>query len=264
VALVHTLYTALLADGAPHPIGMASPISAVNDVRGRAGLAPIAGYAGLLAAADLVLVTAPRQLDAAGEVPANVVYAGAFFEGPGEDAGWRAPGGDGPLVVVSVGTAGESAAESELLGRILGALGQLPVRGFVTLPEYIDGKTLRCPGNTVMSGYVRHSAVLPHAGVLITHAGLGSVVAALAYGVPMVCLPLAREQPENAQAVVGLGAGSALQPNATVDDIGAAITEQLDRGGQVRIEPDPAPALDLLAGLLIGPAQRDGKASAIG
>jgi UDP-N-acetylglucosamine:LPS N-acetylglucosamine transferase len=87
-------------------------------------------------------------------------------------------------------------------------------------------------------------------GNVVTHAGLGSVVAALAHGVPMVCLPLTREQPENAQAVVRLGAGRALRPDAGVDEIAAAIREQLDHGGRVRIVPDPRPALDLIEGLL--------------
>ena len=132
VVLVHALYTALLADGAPYPIAMSGPVAAINEVRSGLGLAPIAAHADLVAAADLVLVAAPRQLDVAGEVPANVVYAGALFEGPGEDAGWLPPGGDGPLVVVSVGTAGDAAADFELLGRILRALSELPVRGFVT------------------------------------------------------------------------------------------------------------------------------------
>jgi UDP:flavonoid glycosyltransferase YjiC (YdhE family) len=250
VALVHTLYTALLVEGAPHPIGMAGSIEAINDVRVRAGQAPIARHADLLAVADMVLVTAPRELDAPGELPSNVVYAGALFEGPGDDAGWRPPGGDGPLVAVSVGTAGDPAAETELLGRILDALAQLPVRGFVMLADYIDRHVLRPPDNVTLAGYVRHAAVLPHAGLLVTHAGLGSVVAALACGVPMVCLPLTREQPENAEAVVRLRAGRALRPDASVGEIAAAISEQLDHGGRVQIVPDHGPALDQMDCLL--------------
>jgi UDP:flavonoid glycosyltransferase YjiC (YdhE family) len=249
VALVHTLYTELLVDGAPHPMGMSGSIEAINDVRIGIGLAPIAHHADLLAVADVVLVTAPRELDAPGELPSNVAYAGALFEGPGDDAGWQPPRGDGPLVAVSVGTAGDPAKETELLGRILGALGQLPVRGFVMLADYIDPHVLRPSDNVTLAGYVRHAAVLPYAGLLVTHAGLGSVVAALAHGVPMVCLPLTREQPENGHAVVRLRAGRALRPDASVGEIAAAISEQLDHGGSVRIAPDPGPALDLIEGL---------------
>jgi UDP:flavonoid glycosyltransferase YjiC (YdhE family) len=245
VALVHTLYRELLLDGSPHPIGMAGPVAAVNEVRAANALAPITSYAELLDVADVVLVAAPRELDAPGGVPGNVVYAGALFEGPGPDAGWLPPGGEGPLVVVSLGTAGD-AVEGELLQRILVALAALPVRGFLTVPDYIDRTRLDLPDNATVSGYVRHAAVMPHADLLVTHAGLGSVVVALAHGVPMVCLPLAREQPDNARAVVRIGAGRALHPDASVEEIRTAISEQLDRPDRVRLAPDPRQAVDRL------------------
>ena len=245
VALVHTLYRELLLDGSPNPIGMTGPVAAVNEVRVANGLAPVASHAALLDAAEVVLVAAPRELDASGEVPGNVVYAGALFEGPGPDTGWLPPGGEGPLVAVSLGTAGDP-VEVELLQRILVALAALPVRGFLTVPDYIDRARLELPDNATVSGYVRHAAVMPHADLLVTHAGLGSVVVALAHGVPMVCLPLAREQPDNARAVVRIGAGRALHTDASAEEIRAAIAEQLDRPDRVRLAPDPRRAVDLL------------------
>ena len=48
VALVHTLYRALLADGSPHPMGMAGPVEALNPARVAAGLAPLASLGDLL------------------------------------------------------------------------------------------------------------------------------------------------------------------------------------------------------------------------
>jgi len=246
VALVHTLYRALLRDGAPDPIGVGGPVAAVNEVRASIGLAPIAVHADLLDAADLVLVTAPRQLDAPGDVPANVVYAGAFFEGPGPDQGWLPPPGDGPLVVISLGTAGDPDREAEALGTVLDAVASLPVRVLLNLPDYLDADRLGLPTNVTVSGYVRHAAVLPHADLLVTHGGLGSVVAALAEGVPMVVLPLDRDQPANARAVARIGAGTALPPDAGAEAVAAAITDRLGAGRDVRLEPEPGPAVDLL------------------
>ncbi|HEX5268343.1 MAG TPA: nucleotide disphospho-sugar-binding domain-containing protein [Acidimicrobiales bacterium] len=254
VALVHTLYTALLVDGAPHPIGMAGSIDAVNSVRAELGLVEVARHADLLRAAALGLVAAPRELDAAGPVPPDVVYAGGLSEGPGPDAGWTPPPGPGPLVVVSLGTAGSADPEREVLIRVTDALGRLPVRGLVNLPGYIDGADLTPAANVVVSDYVRHAAVLPHAALLVTHAGLGSVVAALDHAVPMVCLPLGRDQPENARAVARVGAGSVLSPDASAEEITTAVKELLARRDRIRLAGDPDVALERLERVLAGSA----------
>ena len=241
VALVHTLYRALLADGGPHPMGMAGPVDTLNPGRVAAGLAPLASLGDLLESVDLVLVAAPRSLDAPGEVPANVVYGGPLLEGPGPDAGWDPPTGTGPLVVLSLGTAGDPADEVPVLRRVVAALADLPVRGLVTLPDYVDRAALGAvPGNVTLSGYVRHAAVLPHADLLVTHAGLGSVVAALAHGVPMVALPLDREQPDNADALVRAGAGVALAPDSPAGEIRDAVADQLRRSTSPRVTVDPS------------------------
>ena len=160
------------------------------------------------------------------------------------------PPGSGPLVVVSLGTVGDPATEVPVLRRIVAALGTLPVRGFVTLPTTIRPDELGdVPANVTVGGYVRHAAVLPHADVLVTHAGLGSVVAALAHGVPMVALPLDREQPDNARALVRAGAGVALSPDAPPGEIGRAVAEQLARSTSPRVTVDPFPAVDLVESL---------------
>ena len=250
VALVHTLYRALLADGAPHPMATAGPVEALNPGRIAAGLEPVTSLGDLLHAVDLVLVAAPRSLDAPGEVPANVVYTGPLLEGPGPDAGWDPPAGTGPLVVLTLGTAGDPAQEVPVLRRVVAALADLPVRGLVTLPDDVDRATLGAvPGNVTLSGYVRHAAVLPHADLLVTHAGLGSVVAALAHGVPMVALPLDRDQPDNADALVRAGAGVALAPDAPATDIREAVADQLRRATSPRVTVDPSPAVARLASL---------------
>jgi UDP:flavonoid glycosyltransferase YjiC (YdhE family) len=64
--------------------------------------------------------------------------------------------------------------------------------------------------------------------VVVTHAGLGTVAAALHHGVPIVCTPIARDQPLNAARVVELGAGESI-PAATarVEDVRDAIAAVL-------------------------------------
>ena len=100
------------------------------------------------------------------------------------------------------------------------------VRGWVTLPSYVEREELSAPDNVTLSGYVRHAAVMPHADLLVTHGGLGSIGAALTFGVPIVCMPEDRDQPVNAAMVARLGAGQSLDTDASP----AAIGEAVERG----------------------------------
>ena len=250
--LVHTLYRALLVDGAPHPMGMAGPVDALNQTRARLRLRPIQGHADLLAASALVSVAAPRELDAPGEVPANVRYLGPLIPRSPSGVDWRAPEGSGPLVAVSLGTAATVENEAEIIQRILGALGTMSVRGLVNLPDHISPNALIAPSNVALAGYIPHQAVLRHTSVLVTHAGLGSVMAALANAVPMVCIPLGREQPENAAATSRIGRGVLLSPDAEPDAIVGAIADALSLGPGTPIRTDPASAARTVMSALSG------------
>ena len=52
---------------------------------------------------------------------------------------------------------------------------------------------------------------MPHAVAMVGHGGSGSTLTALAWGLPMVLLPLFADQPENARAVDAAGAGIVLE-----------------------------------------------------
>jgi UDP:flavonoid glycosyltransferase YjiC (YdhE family) len=85
-----------------------------------------------------------------------------------------------------------------------------------------QGGGVASTGNVVVTDYASHAALLPLADVVIAHAGLGTIAAALDAGVPLVCTPFDRDQPLNAARVAALGAG------VTVDgDLGAAIERVL-------------------------------------
>jgi hypothetical protein len=222
VALVHTLYGALLADGAPHPMGMAATVEVLDAVAAGRGLDPVNRMGDVLDRCARVVVTAPAALDAPGPWPDNVVHVGAVLEGPGPDAGWCPPVppdgvGGRPLVVVSLGTTPMD--EGPVVEAVLGALAGEPVAVLALLGAHFDPATLTVPANATVAGYLRHTAVLPHAAATVCHAGLGTVLASLAAAVPLVCLPLGRDQPATAAAVARVGAGLALDPRAA--DAGA-------------------------------------------
>ena len=62
---------------------------------------------------------------------------------------------------------------------------------------------------------------------MITHAGLGTTMAALGHGVPLLCTPMGRDQFFNAERVQDLGAGRMLMPDAGSDAIAQAAKDIL-------------------------------------
>ena len=61
----------------------------------------------------------------------------------------------------------------------------------------------------------------------MTHAGHGTVMRALAHGLPLLCLPMGRDQDDNAARVVARGAGLRLKPSAKPDAIAATLRRLL-------------------------------------
>jgi UDP:flavonoid glycosyltransferase YjiC (YdhE family) len=231
-AFVHTLYGALLAQGDLLTMYMATSLDDVNAVRRDLGLAPVDRMASLVDACAQVVVACPAALDVGpGPLPDNVRYVGPIVEPAGPDAGWQPPTGDRPLVVVCLGTTPMD--EGPVLQRVLDGLADQPVRVMATVGAHVDQSTLRVPANATVGAFVRHAAVLPHASAVVCHAGLGTVNAALAHGVPLVCLPLGRDQPDNARAVERVRAGRALPPESARADIAAAVADVL-AGGRYR------------------------------
>ena len=82
--------------------------------------------------------------------------------------------------------------------------------GLVTTAGQVDREALHVPPNVSDHRLRAHAPVLADTDVMVTHAGLGSVAAALSLGVPLVCTPISRDQPLNAERVAELGAGVAL------------------------------------------------------
>jgi UDP:flavonoid glycosyltransferase YjiC (YdhE family) len=63
---------------------------------------------------------------------------------------------------------------------------------------------------------------------VITHAGLGTTLAALGRGVPLLCTPMGRDQFFNAERVQALGAGRMLMPDSSSDAIARAATDIIE------------------------------------
>jgi MGT family glycosyltransferase len=202
---------------------------ALNRVRAEVGLPPVRGLPGLMARADRVLVCSSPSYDfGSGSVPANVRYVGPQLDDdPGEGSGeWGAGEPGQPLVLV--GLSSTVMHQEALLQRAADALGQAQVRGLVTTGPAVDPAVISVPPDVTVTRWVRHADVLPHCSAVITHGGHGTVMKALIAGVPLIVVPLGRDQPDNAGRVVYAGAGVRLRKNATVSALRVAISRVIE------------------------------------
>jgi UDP:flavonoid glycosyltransferase YjiC (YdhE family) len=184
-----------------------------------------ASVAGLLAEADRVLALTPPGFDEPAELPANTSYVGPITNpAPGRlttsDVELLEQPGD-PWVLLSLSTTLQG--QTEALPAMLTAAAGLPVRVLLTLGGVVPVDAVAAPPNVTVRDYLPHDLVLPYMQAVITHGGLSTITAALAAGVPLVCIPQGREQPINAARVAAGGAGLSIAPDATPQEIAAAV-----------------------------------------
>jgi len=117
--------------------------------------------------------------------------------------------------------------QEALLERILAALATLPVHVLTTTGPELDPAEVNAPDGIHLRRYMPHSAVLPRAALVVTHAGTGTLMAAAAHGVPTVCIPLGRDQPANAARAAQLGIAVALPADADPEHIAATVRDAL-------------------------------------
>jgi MGT family glycosyltransferase len=181
----------------------------------------IPAMAGLWSRCPIVLACAPQAFDFPSDhLPPNARYVGPIFDEPMDSP--RQPGGGRVLVSFST----TAMHQGDLLQRTLDALaGDLEVvctLGGVPIDDLVP------PPNALISDWISHREVLPRTDVVVTHAGLSTVMTALSSGVPLVCMPMGRDQPLNAERVATLGLGINLSPTASADAIRNAVESVLD------------------------------------
>lgn len=103
----------------------------------------------------------------------------------------------------------------ELLGR----------RG-ILLTRYPNQLPRRLPGGVEHFDFIPFSQLLSRAAALVHHGGVGTLAQGLAAGIPQLIMPIAYDQPDNADRLKGLGAGDWLKPSRFR---GPAVAEKLDR-----------------------------------
>jgi len=217
-----------LHNAAVHRVYKREALPFLNAARKQLGLAPLRSPFDQYDRAARVLILASAALDfPARRLPSNVRYVGTPFDDAGSPA-WASPWPSEdarPLVVVSLSTL--SQGQAPVIRRTLEALAGLPVRALVTLGPSLVTAEFHAPPNVILETFVPHASVLPQTSGMVTQCGMGTMIKALAHGVPLVCLPLLGDQPANAARAAARGAGVRLGRGATVDQIRSAIQRVL-------------------------------------
>lgn len=227
--LVHTLYQPNRL-GLPGAIWEDDEVPIINATRGGLGLPLLQSGRELWDRLAMVLVLTPQAFDLpAAEVQPNVHHVGPVFDEPTTMA-WSLPWPPDdrePLVLVSFSTT--YMRQEAVVQRVADAVAQLPVRALVTVGDGILTRGLTATAQIAIRAYADHQVVLPHTAAVVTHAGHSTVMAALKHGVPLLCMPMGRDQFANAERVEACGAGRTIDKDAAVEDIRAALIEVLDR-----------------------------------
>jgi MGT family glycosyltransferase len=135
------------------------------------------------------------------------------------------PAGQDPLVLVAMSSTFQD--QVGCLQRVLDAIGTMAVRGVMTAGPAVDAAAFDPPANVTILERAPHRQILRQSALVVTHGGHGTVMKALAAGVPMVLLPHGRDQGDTATRVTMRGAGIALKRTAGSRAIAAAAQRVL-------------------------------------
>jgi MGT family glycosyltransferase len=220
-ALLNKVGTRIWAKGLP----------ALNRARGGLGLDPLRDIWAQYDRADRVLVmTSPTFDFVPPQPPANTVWVGPVLDDPSWagsswEPPWPATNAD-PIVLVGLSSTYQH--QQDAIRNAIAALAKLPVRALVTIGPALAAENIASPApHVVVVKTAPHSQVLAKASLAITHCGHGTTIRALAAGVPLVCIPMGRDQNDTAARVVARGAGVRLTPTAPEPKIRKAVERVL-------------------------------------
>jgi MGT family glycosyltransferase len=204
-------------------------LPAINETRARMNLSPLKRTSDLVHGADLRLIQTLERFDFPLEPrPANVRYAGPVLNDPDWTRSWSNPWSEDdprPLVVISLSSTFQD--QTAAIQSAIDALKGQEIRGLVTLGPAMKKDDFTVSENVAVMDSAPHSKVFPHADLVISHAGHGTIMRALSHGLPLLCLPMGRDQNDNAVKVQHHGCGIALSAKAGPTKIRKAVQKIL-------------------------------------
>ncbi|MFO7824646.1 MAG: glycosyltransferase [Cyclobacterium sp.] len=206
-----------------------SHLSQINAIRQDLGLNKLDDLISMIHQADLRMIQTLKSFDfPLYPAPKNVLYSGPILDDPDWVDQWNSPfpkNNKERLVVVSFSTTFQN--QAGIVKRCIQALAELPVRGLVTIGWAIDLHDIRVPEKIKVIRSAPHSRVFPEANLVITHGGHGTIMRALANGLPLIVIPMGRDQHDNAAKIAYHGCGIRLSTKSDKGTIQRAIKQML-------------------------------------
>jgi MGT family glycosyltransferase len=161
------------------------------------------------------------------KLPACFRYFGPWFDDHSAAIPFPYEKLDGrPLIYGSIGTLQEE--KSDMFRVMAEACTTLNAQLVLSLghPESKQGREL--PGSPLVVNYAPQIELLKRAAVTITHSGMNTTQQSLGFGVPMVAIPLAHDQPAIAARLARTGAAIVIPPaSLSVERLRAALSSLL-------------------------------------
>jgi UDP:flavonoid glycosyltransferase YjiC (YdhE family) len=188
-----------------------------------AGLAPVLAEFGLPPDPDLQiqerqLVLSPFPPSYRGNAPEGAVSPRLSirptpFDQSGDE---RLPAWIGSLpaqatIYLTLGTSSLINTRPSVMRAFIDGLANEPLNLIVTVGRNNDPVDLGPgPSNVWIERYIPQTLLFPRCALVICHAGSGTVMAALVHGLPLVLVPIAADQPQNARRCDALGLATVL------------------------------------------------------
>lgn len=203
-------------------------LPALNSARRRLGLREVDTVPRLFDRVDRVLVLTEAEFDFVPTSRAsNVVHVGPVLDEPGEVEPWRSPwAADDPRPLVLVTTSSYFQNPRGVLDTACRAVRSVGARAVLTTGA-VDPASLPAAEDIVAVESLPHDEVMRETQAVISHCGLGTVHRALVRGVPLICQPIGRDQPDVAARVVAAGAGVRVGPKASSRRLASALQRLL-------------------------------------
>lgn len=178
--------------------------------------------------ARTLVLTSPAFDFTSPHVPGNVRWVGGALEDPSWADPFTTPWpAEDARPLVLVGLSSTFMNQAPLLRRVVDALSALPVRAVVTLGPTVSPEEVRGTENVCVVASAPHGPLLREAALLVSHCGHGTTIKAMSAGVPMVCIPMGRDQGDCAVRVVSRGAGVLVKKTASAAEIRRAVRDAL-------------------------------------